>query len=135
MENAHRKQILIVEDNEPLARSLRTKLESIGYEVYTKTAGKDAVSFAAAHPVELAILDVNLPDISGYEVSRQLRKIYHPWVLPVLMLTVNDKPVDQLRGFAHGADAYIVKPFDINELLQTISLLIGANPVDSRQGS
>lgn len=66
-----------------------------------------------------------LPDIDGYKVCRELRKIYRPWVLPVLMLTAKDKPVDKLRGFGHGADAYLTKPFDAGELLQTVRLLLG----------
>jgi DNA-binding response OmpR family regulator len=121
----HRKRILIVEDEEPLARSLKARLESIGYEVRTETYGKRGLSYAASNPLDLAILDVNLPDINGYEVCMELRKLSHPWTIPVLMLTVKDKPVDQLRGFAHGADAYIVKPFDSQELFQTVALLIG----------
>ncbi len=120
-----KKQILIVEDEEALARSLKVRLESIGYGVHTETHGKMALSYAAAHRPDLAILDVNLPDINGYEVSQQLRRQTHPWTLPVLMLTIKDRPVDQLRGFAHGADAYIIKPFDSTELFQTVAFLIG----------
>ena len=129
MEGAQRKQLLIVEDEVPLARLLKTRLELLGYEVHTETHGKAGLAYAATHQLGLAILDVNLPDINGYEVSRELRKLYHPWVLPVLMLTVRDRPADQLRGFAHGADAYIAKPFDFGELVQTIGLLIGEVPV------
>ena len=120
-----KKRIIVVEDEEPLARLVKERLEGAGYDVQTQTYGKTALGFAAEHRVDLAILDVNLPDINGYEVAKELRKIYHPWVLPILMLTIKDKPVDQLRGFANGADAYMTKPFDSSELLQTVALLTG----------
>jgi len=125
MGTMRRKRILIVEDEEALARTLKARLESVGYEVQTETHGKAALSYATAHPVDLAILDVNLPDINGYEVTRELRSLYHAWALPILMLTVKDRPVDQLRGLAHGADVYITKPFDSTELFQAVDLLTG----------
>ena len=120
-----RKRILIVEDDEALAQLLRLKLESEGFEVGIETLGRGALGYAAVHPLDLVILDLKLPDISGYEVARELRKLYHPWVLPLLMLTGMDKPIDQLRGFAHGADAYLTKPYEPDELMKTIALLLG----------
>lgn len=119
------KHILIVEDEETLARTVKMRLESLGYEVHTETYGRLGINYASEHRLDLVILDVNLPDINGYQVARELRKIYHPWVLPILMLTIKNEPVDQLRGFAHGADAYLTKPFDSGELFQTVALLTG----------
>lgn len=119
------KHILIVEDEEPLARLVKSRLESVGYEVHTEQRGRSAVSYAAQQRIDLAILDINLPDINGYQVARELRKLSAPWALPIIMLTVKDKPIDQLRGFAHGADAYLTKPFDSTELFETVALLIG----------
>ncbi len=120
-----RKRVLIVEDDEPLAHLLQLKLESEGFDVWTETRGTTALSYAAEHPLDLVILDLKLPDINGYEVAKELRKLYHPWVLPLLMLTGMDKPADQLRGFAHGADAYLTKPYEPDELSRTIALLLG----------
>lgn len=120
------KRILIVEDDEPLAHLMKMKLESDGgFEVHVETRGHSALSYAAGHPLDLVILDLRLPDVSGYDVAKQLRKLYHPWVLPVLMLTGLDKPIDQLRGFAFGADAYLTKPYEPDELMRTIQLLCG----------
>ena len=65
------------------------------------------------------------PDCTSTARLINSRKLYHPWTLPILMLTVKDRPVDQLRGFAHGADAYITKPFNSQELFQTVALLTG----------
>ncbi len=119
------RRILIVEDDEPLAHLLKLRLEGEGFAVQTETSGRAALTYAAGHPMDLVILDLKLPDLSGYDVAKQLRRTYQPWVLPVLMLTGMDKPVDQLRGFAHGADAYITKPFEPDELVKTITLLLG----------
>ncbi|MBI3319108.1 MAG: response regulator [Candidatus Omnitrophica bacterium] len=120
------KRILIVEDDEPLAHLMKMKLESDGgFAVHVETRGNSALSYAAGHPLDLVILDLKLPDVSGYDVAKHLRKLYHPWVLPVLMLTGLDKPIDQLRGFAFGADAYLTKPYEPDELMKTIQLLCG----------
>jgi DNA-binding response OmpR family regulator len=125
MAGENRRRILVVEDEEKIARLLVLQLESAGYEVHTEAYGKTALSYAAEHQPDLAILDLRLPDISGYEVCKELRKLYHSWIVPVLMVTAMDQPVDQLRGFACGADAYLTKPFSLPELLETVALLFG----------
>ena len=125
MGRARHKSILIVEDEEGLAKLVKVELEDAGFEVAVQGCGKAALGYAADHEFDLAILDVNLPDINGYQVARELRRLHHPWALPILMLTVRDKPIDQLRGFAHGADAYLTKPFNTKELVNTVSTLCG----------
>ena len=125
MDSISRKSILVVEDEEALARFLRWELESAGFDVQTETCGRGALDYAAEHRPDLVILDLRLPDIHGYQVCRELRRLYHPWAVPVLMLTAMDKPIDQLRGFAYGADAYMTKPYEPAELFKTISLLMG----------
>ena len=119
------KRILIVEDDERVANILKRLVESIGHEVHVEGSGREALSDAAEHQPDLVILDLRLPDMSGYEVCKGIRKLYTRWSLPILMLTGMDAPSDQLRGFAHGADAYLTKPYDQTELLQTITLLLG----------
>jgi len=125
MEETARQQILLVEDEEQIAQLLRGYLESVGFEVHSETRGAEAIKFAAEHRPDLVILDLQLPDIHGYDVCKELRKQYHSWTLPILMLTGMDAPMDQLRGYAHGADAYVTKPFEPPELLPTIALLLG----------
>lgn len=125
MATTRQRRILVVEDDESLAQLLKMELRSEGFDVRVETHGVLALSYAAENPLDLVILDLKLPDISGYEVAKELRKLYHPWVLPVLMLTGMDKPADQLRGFAHGADAYLVKPYDPEEFRKTVALLLG----------
>jgi len=126
---------LIVEDDPKQAKLLRTRLASAGYEVREEGSGSRALSSVADEQPDLVILDLGLPDMNGYEVCRKLRQDLHPWTMPILMLTGWDKPVDQLRGFAHGADAYITKPYDAPELLKTIAFLLGEpEPELSRHG-
>ena len=124
MVKERQRQILVIEDDESLAHLLKMQLESEGFTVHTETRGTKGLSYAAEHPLNLVILDLKLPDVSGFQVCKELRRIHRPWNLPILMLTALNEPVDQLRGFAHGADAYLTKPYEPDELLQTIRLLI-----------
>ena len=119
-----RKQILIVEDESKIANLLKLYLETAGYEVRAEAFGANALDYAAEHRPDLVILDLRLPDIAGYEVSTRLRKLYDRSVLPILMLTAMDRPIDRLRGFAHGADAYMSKPFELTELSETVTSLL-----------
>lgn len=121
------RRILVVEDNESMAELLRRRLEAWQFEVHVEGRGTAALSHMADHQPDLVILDLRLPDMNGYEVCRQMRRLYPRWEVPVLMLTGMDQPVDQLRGFACGADAYLTKPYQSEELLSTISLLLGEN--------
>lgn len=113
-----------MEDDEPLAHLMKMELESQGFEVHTENRGRPAITYAADHPLDLVILDLRLPDTSGLEVAKELRRVYNPWVLPIVMLTALNQPIDQLRGFAHGAAAYLTKPCEAEELLKTIDLLL-----------
>jgi len=117
-------RILIVEDDTALARLLQGHLERAGYEVRAAHTGKDALVLAAEHNTDLVVLDVMLPDMSGYDICVELRRVYHPWILPVVMLTALNKPKDKLLGFGHGADAYLTKPVAISELLSTIQSML-----------
>lgn len=120
-----RQEILVVEDDHGVAELLRRGLGSLGFAAHTESYGKTALSYAAEHRPDLVILDLKLPDLDGYQVCKELRQLYHRWDVPILMLTGMDQPSAQLRGFAHGADAYLTKPFDMMELLRTILLLLG----------
>ena len=130
-----RRQILVVEDDPKQAKLLCTRLASAGYEVREEGSGSRALSCVADAQPDLVILDLGLPDMNGCEVCRKLRQYLHPWTMPILILSGWDKPVDQLRGFAHGADAYLTKPYDAPELLKTIAFLLGEpGPELSRHG-
>ena len=120
-----RQRILVVEDEEAIARLLKSYLESVGFDVHSETSGAEALSYAAEHRPDLVILDLRLPDIDGYEVCKGLRRLYESWVVPIMMLTGLDTPLDKLRGFGLGADAYLTKPFEPPALLPTIEFLLG----------
>lgn len=120
-----RDRILIVEDEAAVAEVLRRRLVSLGFEVHTEATAQRALGYVAEHELDLVILDLRLPDRSGLQVCQELRKRFNRWDLPVLMLTGMDQPIDQLRGFACGADAYLTKPYEPRELIKTIALLLG----------
>ncbi len=117
-------RILIIEDDSDAAKLLKMRLSSQGYQVHTEEYGKTGLNYAADNPPDLVILDLKLPDMHGYEVCRKLRELYRAWEMPILMLTAVSETMDKLRGFATGADAYLVKPYKPDELLQTVSLLL-----------
>ena len=125
MDGTAKKRILLVEDDEHLGDSLKRLLELDGFEVQIEVSGRMALTQAAKHRPDLVILDLKLPDMHGYQVCRELRKLYHSWVVPILMFTGMDAPIDQLRGFAHGADAYLTKPCQASEVLRTVHMLLG----------
>ena len=124
-----RREILVIEDEEKIASLVKLELESIGYSVRTEGSGRAALTSAAEHQPDLVILDLKLPDMDGYEVCRELRNLSRAWVTPVLILTAMSQPIDQLRGFAHGADAYLIKPFELDTLVQTVAQLLGETTI------
>jgi DNA-binding response OmpR family regulator len=119
-----RPRILVVEDDEALARLVQTHLERAGYDAHVEHRGKSALLFAADHRIDLVILDLVLPDVSGYVVCTELRALQHPWILPVIMLTALTQPKDKLLGFSHGAEAYLMKPVSASELLSTVEAML-----------
>lgn len=116
--------ILVIEDDEKIVDLLKRQLEAHQFQVHAETRGKSALRYAATHRPHLVILDLRLPDLNGYEVCRGLRQLYDRSLVPILMLTAMDRPVDQLRGYAYGADAYLLKPYDAADLIQTVSRLL-----------
>lgn len=121
---ARMQSILMIEDDARLASMVSDYLQANGYTVTHAPDAQSGLNQLTNNTVDLVILDLMLPDMDGLQVCRQLRKLYQPWTVPVLMLTALDQPIDRLRGFAHGADAYLTKPFDAEELLRTVRLLL-----------
>ena len=129
MDASERKRVLVVDDEPKITRLLKSYLESSGYEVDAQLSGMAALDAAKEHQPDLVILDLKLPDISGYEVSDHLREVYTQDTVPILMLTSMDRPEDREKGFAHGANAYMSKPFDFGEVaVQVDQLLRGIGP-------
>ena len=118
------RQILIVEDEEHLARGLTFNLEAEGYETQVAGDGETALDLLLQKRAEydLLVLDVMLPGKDGFTVAAELRKANH--FIPLLMLTARGHPEDVLKGFEAGADDYLPKPFDLNILLARIRSLL-----------
>ncbi len=109
-------KILIIEDDLDVAEMLNAYFRVQGYEVYTVNWGEDGVrSCQTVHP-DLVILDIRLPDIDGYEVARRLRSDRRTAEVPIIFLTEKRDRSDRLQGLELGADDYITKPFDVQEL-------------------
>ena len=109
-------KILIVEDDLDVADMLNAYFRVQGYEVFTVNWGEDGVRAASTARPELIILDIRLPDIDGYEVARRLRSDRKTSNIPIIFLTEKRDRADRLHGLELGADDYITKPFDVQEL-------------------
>jgi DNA-binding response OmpR family regulator len=109
-------KILIVEDDLDVAEMLNAYFRVQGYEVFTVNWGEDGVRAGQTILPDLVILDIRLPDIDGYEVARRLRADRRTQEIPIIFLTEKRERVDRLQGFEVGADDYITKPFDVQEL-------------------
>lgn len=109
-------KILIVEDDLDVAEMLTAYFRSQDYEVFTVNWGEDGVRSALQVTPDLVILDIRLPDIDGYEVARRLRTDRRTAEIPIIFLTEKRDRADRLQGLELGADDYITKPFDVQEL-------------------
>ncbi len=109
-------KILIVEDDLDVADMLNAYFRVQGYEVFTVNWGEDGVRAAADARPDLMILDIRLPDIDGYEVARRVRSDRKTNNIPIIFLTEKRDRADRLHGLELGADDYITKPFDVQEL-------------------
>jgi two-component system OmpR family response regulator len=114
-------RILVVEDEPRLLASLAKALREEGYAVDTANAGDDGLFKAETNEYDVIVLDVMLPRLDGWHLLARLRKTKST---PVLMLTARDTTGDRVRGLDTGADDYLVKPFDLNELLARLRALI-----------
>jgi two-component system, OmpR family, response regulator MprA len=114
-------RILVIEDDEAILKFLRRGLAYEGYQVDTATDGQAGLTIARDTPPDLVILDLMLPGMDGLEVCRRLR-VGGP--LPILILTAKDSVNDRVQGLDMGADDYLVKPFNLNELLARIRALL-----------
>jgi DNA-binding response OmpR family regulator len=111
-----RVSILIVEDDLDVADMLNAYFFGQGYEVRIANCGEEGVKSCLENPPQLVILDIRLPDFDGYEVARRLRKNRHAQNIPIIFLTEKRARSDRLQGLELGADDYITKPFDVQEL-------------------
>ena len=116
------RRVLLVEDNVDLAFGLRTSLEVDGYEVLHAETGGAGLAMARDAAPDLVVLDLMLPEMSGYEVLRRLRQAQCN--APVLILTAKGEEADKVQGFRLGADDYVVKPVGVLEFLARVEALL-----------
>jgi len=115
-------RLLLVEDDPNLSRSLAAQLEHAGYSVEKSTDGREGLYYAREYPVDLAIVDLGLPSMSGVELIKQLRAEGKEY--PILVLTARDRWQDKVEVLKLGADDYVVKPFNVEELLARVDALL-----------
>jgi PleD family two-component response regulator len=108
--------LLIVEDDVDVAEMVTTFFRGQGYEVFTVNWGEEAIEACRTNHPDLVVLDIRLPDIDGFEVARRLRKTQRTQNIPIIFLTERREQNDRMQGLELGADDYVTKPFDIQEL-------------------
>jgi two-component system cell cycle response regulator len=116
--------ILVVDDEAGIARMLQVLLENRGFAVHVALGGREALEVLGTKPVDLMLLDVMMPEMDGYEVCRAVKGDERHRTLPVVMLTAKGKVQDKIYGLGVGADDYIAKPFDNQELVARINVLL-----------
>lgn len=116
--------IFIVEDEKPIITLLQYNLEKEGYKVDFSETGEEAIQNIKKNVPDLIILDWMLPDFSGIEVCKQIKKINKLKNIPVLMLTAKSEEEDKVRGFESGVDDYVTKPFSYKEILLRVKSLL-----------
>ena len=120
-------RILLVDDEPSLVRGLSYALVRDGYEVEVETDGEAAVTTALAHNLDLIILDLMLPKLSGTEACRRIRAASD---VPIIMLTARDSERDLVLGLEIGADDYVTKPFSAAELMSRVAALLRRRKID-----
>lgn len=118
-------KILIVEDEQNLARFIELELKHEAYEVEIENDGQTGLDRALEYEFDLILLDLMLPNINGLEICRQIRQVQNT---PIIMITAKSDTYDKVVGLDYGADDYIVKPFDIEELLARIRAMLRRQP-------
>ena len=114
------KKILIVDDEQDIVESLKFVLEVSGFVCYTAYNGEDGLKLAKEIMPDLIILDVMMPKINGYKISRLLKYDSKYKDIPILMITARSQEEDKLIGEETGADEYITKPFDLSEVVNIV---------------
>ena len=124
-------KILIVEDEPDMRLGLKDNLEFDGYEVDSAENGKDGYEKIIKNNYDLVLMDVMMPEMSGFEVCKQIRK--EGINVPVILLTAKGEEIDKVRGLEIGADDYITKPFSLRELLARVKAVLRRAPEHNTQ--
>jgi DNA-binding response OmpR family regulator len=123
-EETRARRVVIVEDDEDIAESIRYNLERESFKVRVATAGETALNLILERPPDLILLDLNLPHMSGFEMCRRLRAESTTGNVPILILTARTDESDKVLGLNLGADDYITKPFSMRELVARVNAVL-----------
>lgn len=115
-------RVLLIEDELALRNQVKARLEQEGYAVDASAEGKEGLYFASEYPLDAAVIDLGLPGLSGIEIIKALRQ--RGKTLPILILTARGRWQDKVEGLEAGADDYLVKPFQMEELLARLKALL-----------
>ena len=115
-------RLLVIEDDATLRETLTTKLGDAGFAIEQAADGKEGLYFALEYPIDLAIIDIGLPEMSGLDIIREVRKQGKSY--PILILTARDRWEDKVDGLDAGADDYVVKPFQFEEVIARVNALV-----------
>ena len=126
-------QILVVEDDASLRKLMSAALKQHGYSCHTANDGVEALDVMEKTNIDLIISDVMMPNMDGYELTRQLRRAKYD--LPILMVTAKETFEDKQEGFIAGTDDYMVKPIDINEMVLRVGALLRRSKMASEHWS
>ncbi len=117
--------VLVADDDDDIRDLVAFRLDRAGYEVLRAGDGQQALDLAREHHPDLAVLDVMMPKLTGYDVTRELRANQETSRIPVILLTARVQEADVARGFEAGADDYVKKPFSPQELKARVQAVLG----------
>jgi len=119
------KRVLIVDDSQMVRTILSFTVETAGYDHECAASGSEALEMLASQAFDIALVDLNMPNMDGYSLIRKVRAELAMHAMPIIIITTAAEATDRERGFEAGADLYLVKPVDEQELVMNIKMLIG----------
>jgi two-component system phosphate regulon response regulator PhoB len=119
-----RQRIVLIEDEKDITELVRYNFRKEGFEVTSFASGKEGLEFLRRNPADLALLDIMLPDLDGFEICKRLRSEDRTRSLPVIFLTAKGEEIDRVLGLELGADDYVVKPFSPRELVARVRAVL-----------
>jgi two-component system, OmpR family, alkaline phosphatase synthesis response regulator PhoP len=128
-------RVALIEDDADLAFTIRVNLEREGYAVEAFNNGHEGLLGVQQGGFDFLVLDLNLPDLDGFTICREIRRHQATSRLPVLMLTARTSEHDRIMGLELGADDYLLKPFSVRELLARVAAILRRSRVDERDGA
>lgn len=120
-----KRKILVVEDDSDNRATITYMLENLGYDVFAYESGKEALASIETSAFDLALLDIMMPEMNGYELMNALKAIPRYSNLPIIFVTAKDRDSEVITGYQEGADYYITKPFTSKQLDYGIKLFLG----------